>query len=373
MKIHSRILLALLVGSVALSSGCGSKSSTTDAPADAPPPVKVLASEKSAPVTAMALQGEVLVVGTKTGLKAFDYAAPALVPSTKLETKGASGVDVEVRSIRADETSVIAATKDGLTTYEGGKWSSDNIGPTYDAVRFGGTIWVARSSSLESKTSENDWKTQLVPSIKLNPTLSGRVKSFTIGKEDHLWFATEFGIYDFDHAKKLWGKHRFGDFQNIMGDVITDEKGNSPLCGNQSNRIEFDKASGNLLICTETGLSLFDGADRWTHFQGDYEVLKSEGTDKSRVTRKGNVNLPSPSVTCAAIAGSRTWIGTQRGLAMVENGQVTLLGDGDGLPADHITSLVADPARKVLFVGTTAGIAVVGPLASSSPPASAAP
>lgn len=67
--------------------------------------------------------------------------------------------------------------------------------------------------------------------------------------------------------------------------------------------------------------------------------------------------LPSDRVYCLASAENRLWVGTEHGLAEIENGRVTrVLTVADGLAGDVVTSLTWDPVTDVLWIGTYGGV-----------------
>jgi len=68
--------------------------------------------------------------------------------------------------------------------------------------------------------------------------------------------------------------------------------------------------------------------------------------------------MPSGPVNSIVAAGpNRLWVGTEQGLALVEDGRVKLFTKRDGLPSDNIRRLTLG-RDKSLWVGTTKGVAV---------------
>ncbi|MBI4865110.1 MAG: hypothetical protein HY815_33350, partial [Candidatus Riflebacteria bacterium] len=324
--------------------------------------------ERADHVTAVALFGQTLFVGTKKRLEAliYDPKEKKFAPDTESKVQGGSGTGFEVTNIRKEPKQLLVSTMDGYTLYDGKSWSSESVGPINDLLTYEDRLWIARNRGLEDKVGQ-DWKEQKIPSIKLNPTRSSRIRSLAVGPDGVLWMGSEFGIYSFTAKEKRWGGQLYGDYQNILNDIITNEKGNSQLCfGNLVNRIDVDAENQKLLICTETGLSIFDGKDQWKTVQGDYEILSSEEGRKTRVKKKGNVELPSPNVTVAAYIGGILWLGTPGGLVRVEGDKTECFDTGNGFPASAITSLAHDPASNSLFVGTEKGLAVLSPVSAAS-------
>jgi hypothetical protein len=326
--------------------------------------------EQPEEVTALCLVDSALFVGTKKRLHVVTYSpAPGAGVGGSFAPHPEISIDAkapfEVASIRADGKQVLVATSDGYMSFDGRSWSSEGLGPINDALPYAKGLWVARNRGLDHKEPGSEWKEQKIPYVQLNPTLTSRVKALARTPDGRLWIGSEFGIYSYSAADKKWGPQLYGNYQNIMHDMITNEKGNSDLCGNQVNRLDVDAESGKLLVCTNTGLSVYDGKDGFKTYQGDYEILSSEGGKKQRVKQKGTVALPAPNVTCALSVGSVLWVGTAEGLARLDGEALQLFDTEQGLPSSAVSSLAFDEARKVLFVGTDKGLVALGPVAAS--------
>jgi ligand-binding sensor domain-containing protein len=130
--------------------------------------------------------------------------------------------------------------------------------------------------------------------------------------------------------------------------------------------LDVDPATGKLLICTQTGLSVFDGKDSWKTFQGDYEILQSDGGAKVRIKKKGTHDVPSPNVTAAVFVGNTVWIGTPAGLVRIDGEKTELFDTDRGLPSSAVTALAYCPSINTLFVGTEKGLAAISPVLSAS-------
>jgi len=369
--------LVLVLASIA---GCGPSDKDSKAASTAKSPQEAIrcvathafgGSPEASHVTALCLSGKTLFVGTQKRLFSLVYDSKLGRFETTPDAKDdpASGTGFAVRSIRADGKQVFVATHDGLSIYDGKSWTAESLGPVNDIVNYDGVLWIGRNRGLERRTG-TDWKEETIPATPDSPfmrnrTLCHRIHGLAVTPDGRLWVGSEFGIFGFLAKEKRWGFHQYGDYQNIVGDLITNEKGNSSLCGNQINRLDVDPDSGRLLICTQTGLSVFDGKDSWKTVQGDYEILSSEGGTKVRIKKKGNCDIPSPNVVAATFAGGDVWIGTSSGLVMVHGDKTRLFDTDAGLPSGYITCLAYDPRESVLFVGTEKGIAAMSPIGGS--------
>jgi ligand-binding sensor domain-containing protein len=369
------ITTVLALGLLILTSGCGSSSGKKAASSGGGEAsgTKVVAhkpfGEENSPegsVTALCLTENGLFVGTKKGLHAVKYDAKAATfGDADIRIEDTALKKFEVTNIRKDNARVLVSTMDGLAQYDGKSWQSESIGPVNDVVAYADTLWLARGRGLDKKGGD-DWREEKVPGLGLNQTSASRIHGLAVAPDGKLWIGSEFGIYSFHAAEKKWGKQLYGDYLNIQGEFVTPEKGNSELCGNIVNRIDLD-GEGRLLICTQTGLSVFDGKEGWKKFQGDYETHTAETGLKSRVKRKGNIELPHPSVTTAAFLGNLLWIGTPEGLVRLDGDKSQLFDTGTNLPSSAITALAHDAANQVLFVGTDKGLVALAPVAAGAP------
>lgn len=71
-------------------------------------------------------------------------------------------------------------------------------------------------------------------------------------------------------------------------------------------------------------------------------------------TRQG---LPSEKVFAVAVDGDKLWAGTEKGLALLEAGAVSVFGTAEGLPFPVVTSLAVSTLTGDLWIGTMGGVA----------------
>ena len=169
----------------------------------------------------------------------------------------------------------------------------------------------------------------------------------------------------------------------------------SPIFGdslyqNRTNVIAED-SKNNIWIGTSLGLcklSAIPGkpiTNSWekTFFPNDHVLnskINSIYTDnKNRVWFTGvngiaNYNLENDSVTSytsilnhelstptsvAVDKKNRVWIGTMKGLYLLEDNSIKFLNSQTGLPSDEVLSLFYDGSRNLLYIGTSNGISVM--------------
>jgi hypothetical protein len=110
-----------------------------------------------------------------------------------------------------------------------------------------------------------------------------------------------------DDSSNIWlGFSSMGLACFKEGSWTTYNTSNSRLNSNQVNCL-LQAASGEMLIGTNRGLCVFDvGLNQW------------------KLYHKGNSALPSLNITCLVKQGDAVWIGTDQGLAKLENDTITV-------------------------------------------------
>ena len=68
--------------------------------------------------------------------------------------------------------------------------------------------------------------------------------------------------------------------------------------------------------------------------------------------------LPSDKIMAVAADRDRVWVGTDRGLACLEDGGWTVYTTEDGLAYDAVISLAVDPATRDVWIGTMGGLSL---------------
>ena len=66
--------------------------------------------------------------------------------------------------------------------------------------------------------------------------------------------------------------------------------------------------------------------------------------------------LPAWKVHCVLADKGRVWVGTTKGLAVLEGGKFTVIGPDQGLSHSVVTALAVDPANGDLWAGTLRGL-----------------
>jgi ligand-binding sensor domain-containing protein len=158
--------------------------------------------------------------------------------------------------------------------------------------------------------------------------------AFAVGTQDNGLFYYYFGEDPFDYS----------DDSSVQ--LL---ESNSWLISNDVRTVRYDP-EGILWVGTRFGLSRYDkGIDRFT-----------------------TVNLPlgfGPEVSLLVFDNrGNVWMGSYNGLALYDAGRGAITvytGLNSGLPDDHITALLVDPASNELWVGTSGGISrresLIGP------------
>ena len=92
------------------------------------------------------------------------------------------------------------------------------------------------------------------------------------------------------------------------------------------------------------GCALGTGADELPYIYTEWESFYAHD------------GLPSDKIMAVAVDGDRVWVGTDRGLACLENGEWTVYTTDNGLAYDAVISLAVDPASRDVWVGTMGGL-----------------
>jgi ligand-binding sensor domain-containing protein len=66
--------------------------------------------------------------------------------------------------------------------------------------------------------------------------------------------------------------------------------------------------------------------------------------------------IPSDKAFCVAVDGDRVWAGTDRGLAVYEEGEWTAYTTEDGMTHDAVLCVAVDPATRDVWAGTMGGL-----------------
>ena len=136
---------------------------------------------------------------------------------------------------------------------------------------------------------------------------------------DVLWFGTDNGLSFFE----------YGEIKTLTTD--------DGLSDNFIRSITQDD-NGNLWVGSNKGISIIDPSEK-------------EISSKLKV----NFNLPHKKVRSLLADSNRVWIGTDNGLCKIENGNLSVYNEDDGLADNIILSLYLDSHSK-LWIGTDKGL-----------------
>ncbi|MFK8037949.1 MAG: two-component regulator propeller domain-containing protein [Crocinitomicaceae bacterium] len=137
-----------------------------------------------------------------------------------------------------------------------------------------------------------------------------------------LWFGTDNGLSFFE----------YGEIKSL-----TTENG---LSDNYIRCITQD-SEGNLWVGTNKGISIIDPSEK-------------EISSKLKV----NFNLPHKKVRTVLADSNKVWIGTDDGLCLMENNNLTIFKNTNGLSDNLILSLFMD-SKDHLWIGTNKGLSVL--------------
>ncbi len=129
-------------------------------------------------------------------------------------------------------------------------------------------------------------------------------------------------------------------------DPITSRKGLSVVLYDTSNGLQTSEA--NAIAETSEGFIWIGSYSGLIRYDGDtFERVDSVGIDNA--------------ISLYVDSRDRLWIGTNdSGVAVMEDGAFHMWGPAEGLPSASVHAIVED-ANGFIYVGTTTGIAIIGP------------
>jgi len=153
-----------------------------------------------------------------------------------------------------------------------------------------------------------------------------RVNEIFEDSEDNVWIGTTLGLCKITHANaplKEWEKTFFPS---------------DPVLGSRINAI-FQDRKNNVWFAGEKGIG---------QYQPGNKMLKT-------YTAVNGYDLSS-STSVAMDNKDRVWIGSMKGLFLLDGNAVKYLNRQTGLPSDEVLSLCFDVVKNVLCIGTSNGI-----------------
>ena len=161
----------------------------------------------------------------------------------------------------------------------------------------------------------------------------------------------------------------FGDYQIVSGNLVVNERGNSPLGGNLFYSATFNTESNRLLFGTNGGLSeinqpeSFKAKDNWKVYTGNHTTSKMTNGKIQSVAVSGNSPLPTNFIKLSLEIGDNLFIGSDEGLVRLnrKTGDWIHYNIDNELGGDQILSLYSTDLKftKLLFVGTSGGLSIL--------------
>lgn len=274
------------------------------------------------PITALAMDGPRLIVGSARGIHVADSAAETLV--------------FEALTPALDDVSISRLLPDGA----GGLW----IGTLTDGLM--------------------RWTSNGLERLGVGPDRpSSRILSLFIDREDNLWVGTNSGLYRFTDAPFSSVTRQHGLPDDYVRSVLARADG-SVLVGTAQG-LARRNADGTVVrlgagtaIADASVLSLAEaeGGRVWVGTYDDGALL----WDGTRVvaTLDTTNGLPANEVRALRADGDGLWLGTTRGLVRWAHGGFQHWTEADGLPTNFVIALHGD-ARGRLWVGTGLGAVIL--------------
>ncbi len=314
----------------------------------------------------------VLYAGTGGGLFRVSFrdgGEPAVVS----EVEDLSGVGVNsIASLGKD--SLIAATVNGVARSDGGEWELEQIGNVLQvapcSVAGGLLLGVSRGGLFVRRAAGGEWKRVRLCSFSDRFPSAEVLTSVAVSPDGVLVLGSEFGIHVFKPSRYRravdslgmnaseedvlkafsysWS-HLYGDYQVPAVGVISDERGNCRMVGNDVRKVRYQDGIG-FLVCTSTAVNILGGDGVWSVFTMTRRraEMKPGGGVQTRMMQ-GNTGIGEAEVNDACLVGDHLYVATSFGLysmkvarapaggwspveaaARLENGEVFCLEVGGG-------------------------------------------
>lgn len=196
---------------------------------------------------------------------------------------------------------------------------------TNDNIYVYGSVGNSIRITDQLKTNNTDY--EIIP-VFGDSIYQNRINAIASDINNNVWIGTSSGLckiagLTYPATRKNMRKTFFRD------DPVLNSKINSIYC-DSNNRVWFTGINGIAFYNLEN--------DSVTHF-----------------TNLMNHKLSTPT-SIAVENKNRIWIGTMKGLYLLDGNSIKYLNSQTGLPSDEILSLLFDPQSNVLFIGTSNGL-----------------
>lgn len=363
MQINSKLLAtAVIVIAGLVASGCGKSNTSNNAPATPATPAAPAAPAEGAPASAPQAAGPA-------------HEGKVKVDPTQKFTHFRVG-EKNVKSIYADGKVVWVGTSGGVIRYDT-RDDSFKMFDTSNGLLSNGSFFVGRIKGLITvgtyggglsmlKEDGKTWKNYNIP--------EGVGDSFVYGvleaKNGDIWIATWSGV----------NRVRGGALDDISKwDLFTVENTHGGLPNDWVYGVTEGR-NGDIWLATEGGMARFaDGKwDNWNHVKGGigapYEKVKNAITFKNDMGKVSdhharqkkemgleNVDVaynPNYIVSLVVDHNGQVWAGTWGGgVARYDGKRWTNYSTAEGLPGDHVFMLHED-SKQQLWIGTNKGLAM---------------
>ena len=320
-------------------------------------------------IQAILYANDLLWLGTPNGLYTFNY------PSMEMDNlpKETYLKDENIIGLIVDSNGTIYANslKTGMHALPKG----DNTFFSTSSSRIramalspsGNAIYCATSHGIDI-FENNTWRNIKVKSSSKFASQSNDVTSIAVDKQGNYWLGTTFGVYKMINERKF--DFLYGDYQIVQGNMIIEERGNSPLSGNLLYSIGYSPVNDRLLFNTNGGLSELNSpnnyktAKAWNVFTGDHVTSRMISGQIESVPVRGNSPLPNNFIKLSIEIGDNLFVGSDEGLAQFnrKNGSWNLYNIDNKLSGDEVLSLynLNQPDGNLLLVGTSGGLSILG-------------
>lgn len=311
---------------------------------------------------------DLLWLGTPKGLYSFHY--PSMNMENLSDKPYLPNENIINLATSADGTLYALAEKTGLHALPAGstEFFSTRSTKIRDIVIKPGdsSVYCATSHGVDVFQG-NSWRNIRIKSTSKFASQANDITAITVDNSGTFWLGTTFGLYRMASENRF--DFIFGDYQIVSGNLVVNERGNSPLGGNLFYSATFNAESNRLLFGTNGGLSEINQPEKfkvkgnWKIYTGNHTTSKMTNGKIQSVAVSGNSPLPTNFIKLSLEIGDNLFIGSDEGLARLnrKTGDWMHYNIDNQLGGDQILSLYSTDLKfkKLLFVGTSGGLSIL--------------
>lgn len=319
-------------------------------------------------IQAVIYHRDLLWLGTPKGLYSFNY--PSMDMENLPDKPYLPEESITDLSASADGTLYALSKKTGLHALPLGSNEFYSTGSTKirDIVIKPGdnAVYCATSHGVDVFQGSS-WRNIRVKSTSKFASQANDITAITVDSKGTFWLGTTFGLYRMANDNSF--DFIYGDYQIVSGNLVINERGNSPLGGNLFYSTSFNSESNRILFSTNGGLSEvsppedYKNKNNWKVYTGNHSTSKMINGKIQSVPILGNSPLPTNFIKLSLEIGDNLFIGSDEGLAHLNRrtGDWIQYNIDNQLGGNQVLCLYSSDLkfRKLLFVGTSGGLSIL--------------